>query len=55
MSSDDNKRDPEQLPRLLKELLNSEGYDSLRQAVEETARKIKEEVGQNSEDAESDA
>lgn len=55
MSNDANTRDPEQLPRLLKELLNSEGYDSLRQAIEESARKIKEEVGQNSEDAESDA
>lgn len=55
MSDDTNKRDPEQLPRLLKELLNSEGYDSLRQAVEESARKIKEEAAPNSEEAESDA
>lgn len=55
MSKNDNRRDPEQLPKLLKELLNSEGYETLRQAIEESAKKIKEEMGSNSEDAEGDA
>ena len=55
MSDDTKKRNPEQLPRLLKELLNSEGYDTLRQAIEASAKKIKEEMSENSEDAEDDA
>tara|TARA_A200000159_G_scaffold143055_1_gene147008 strand:+ start:1691 stop:1849 length:159 start_codon:yes stop_codon:yes gene_type:complete len=30
------------IPQILKDLLNSEGYDSLQEALEDTARKIKE-------------
>jgi hypothetical protein len=37
----DEKNNPEQLPIMLKELLNLEGYDSLKDAVEQTAQKIR--------------
>lgn len=39
--ADDDKNNPEQLPIMLKELLNLEGYDSLRDAIEQTAQKIR--------------
>ena len=38
MSTD---REPETLPQILKDLLNSEGYESLKEALEDTAKKIK--------------
>lgn len=38
--ADDDKNNAEQLPIMLKELLNLEGYDSLKDAIEQTAQKI---------------
>ena len=43
MSDKKHKRDPEQLPALIKRLLNDNGYDSLRQALEDAAKRIKQE------------
>lgn len=35
-----SKRDPRQLPDLIKRLLNSEGYDNLREALEDYTKKL---------------
>lgn len=37
------KRDPEQLPQLIRYLLNSNGYETLREALEDAAEKFKRE------------
>lgn len=36
----DRKRSAEQLPDLIKQLLNSEGYDNLKQALESYTKKL---------------